>query len=111
MAKKSDKKKKSNKKTKKVQYVQVAPQKNSLIDGLRGLLPETASGQILTGLVIGGALTYIMSDEKLREKIIRMGVENVSSIVSSLAELREQIGDIQAEVAAAQTQRDSTGKV
>ena len=97
------KKKSGKKKNGKVRYVEVAPQKSTMLDGLRAVLPETASGQLLVGVLICGALTYVLSDEKLREKIIRQGVQGFSSLAGAMAELKEQIADIQAEVAAGQS--------
>lgn len=100
MAKKKSGKKKKNGK---IRYVEVAPQKGTMLDGLRSVLPETASGQLLAGVLIGGAITWALSDEKLRETIIRQGVQTFGNMAGALAELKEQIADIQAEVAVGQS--------
>lgn len=91
-----------NKKSGKIRYVEGAPQKGGMLDGLKSILPETASGQLLAGVLIGGAITYMLNDEKLREKIIRQGVQTFGNMAGALAELKEQIADIQAEVMAGQ---------
>lgn len=97
-------KKKSGKKKKtKLRYVEVAPQRGGVLDGLKAVLPESPAGQLLLGVLVGGAVTYVLSDEKLREKIIRQGVETFVGMAGALAELKEQIADIQAEVAAGQS--------
>ncbi|RWR05938.1 YtxH domain-containing protein [Sinirhodobacter populi] len=98
--KKSAKKKKNNK----IRYVEAAPRKATVLDALKSVLPETASGQLLLGVLIGGAVTYVMSDEELREKIIRQGVQAFGNAAGALAELKEQIADIQAEVMAEQSE-------
>ncbi|MFC3061607.1 YtxH domain-containing protein [Paenirhodobacter populi] len=94
---------KNKKKNGKIRYVEVAPQKGGVLGGLKSILPETASGQLLAGVLIGGAITWALSDEKLREKIIRQGVQTFGNLAGALAELKEQIADIQAEVTAGQS--------
>lgn len=94
---KSGKKKKA-----KIRYVEVAPKGNSMADGLKSMLPESASAQLMMGVIIGGAVAYVLSDEVLREKIIRQGVKSFGNMAGSLAELKEQIADVQAEIEAGQ---------
>lgn len=72
---------------------------SSLIDGLKSVLPASASGQILVGVVIGGTVAYVMIDKKRRAKLIRQGVRTVNQLAAYVAELREEISDIQAEQA------------
>ena len=96
------KSRKSGKKKQKIRYVEVAPKQSGISDGLRAILPDSASSQLMLGILIGGAVSYVLSDEKLRETIIRQGVQGFGNITGSLAELKEQIADIQAEIEAKQ---------
>lgn len=76
-----------------------ANQRSPLMDGLRSVLPGSTSGQIVVGIIVGGAAAYVMTDRKLREKLIRKGVQTVNHIADYVAELREEISDVQAEQA------------
>lgn len=70
--------------------------------GLARLLPSNRSDQLLLGLVLGAAVTYVLSDDELRGRIMKSGVKLYSSLAGGLAEMQEQMADIQAEVAAEQ---------
>ncbi|MEM7446191.1 MAG: YtxH domain-containing protein [Pseudomonadota bacterium] len=98
MAKKKNKSRKSKKK--KTKYIEVAHRESDIMAGLRSILPDSTSGQLLVGVLIGGALTYLLSDEEVRKKIIRQGVLAFGNMAGAMAELQEQIADVQAEVEA-----------
>lgn len=73
-----------------------------VLAGLSRLLPSNRSDQFLMGLVLGAAATYVLSDDELRGKIMKSGVQLYSSLAGGLAEMKEQLSDIQAEVTAEQ---------
>ncbi|MCR6629144.1 MAG: YtxH domain-containing protein [Magnetospirillum sp.] len=70
--------------------------------GLSGLLPARRSDQFLLGLALGAGAAYLLADEQLRGKIMKSGVKLYASLAGGLAEMKEQMADIQAEVAAEQ---------
>lgn len=72
---------------------------NGGLGGLSRLLPSRRSDQFLLGLALGAAATYVLSDEELRGKIMRSGVKLYASLAGGLEEMKEQMADIQAEVA------------
>ena len=68
--------------------------------GLSGLLPKGRSEQFLLGLAVGGAAAWLLSDEDLRGKIMRSGLKLYANVAGGLEEMKEQMSDIQAELAA-----------
>ncbi|CAO3432950.1 hypothetical protein [Azospirillum doebereinerae] len=72
-----------------------------LFDGLSRLLPAGRSEQFLLGAALGAAAAYVLSDDELRGKLIKSGLSLYSGIVGGLEEMKEQVADIQAEMAAA----------
>lgn len=79
--------------------------------GLEALLGRKQSGglaslgtnqQFLMGAVIGAAAAYLLTDEKLRAKLIRAGMQLYTGMAGGLEEIKEQMADIQAEMAAGQ---------
>jgi hypothetical protein len=61
-------------------------------------LREHPSEQFLIGALAGAALAYVLSNEELRGKILKNGLGMYGAFMSNLAELREQVADIQAEI-------------
>jgi len=76
-------------------------QGSGLFDGLSRLLPAGRSEQFLLGAALGAAAAYVLSDDELRGKLIKSGLSLYSGIVGGLEEMKEQVADIQAEMAAA----------
>lgn len=70
--------------------------------GLGALLPAGGREQFLLGLLLGGGIAYVMSDEELRAKIFKSGLQLYTSVMGGLAEMKEQMADLQAEVQAEQ---------
>jgi hypothetical protein len=68
--------------------------------GLSGLLPEGRTEQFLLGAAIGAAAAYVLSDEALRARLLRAGIRLYGEVMGGFAEIKEQMADIQAEVAA-----------
>lgn len=71
--------------------------------GLSRLLPSRRSDQFLLGLLLGAAGAYVLSDEQLRGRIIKSGMKLYTSLAGGLEEMKEQMSDIQAELAAEQS--------
>ncbi|CAO3453697.1 hypothetical protein [Azospirillum argentinense] len=73
-----------------------------LLGGLSGLLPSRRSEQFLVGLLVGAAAAYVLSDEELRGKIVKSGLKLYGNLAGGLAEMKEQMADLQAELEAEQ---------
>lgn len=56
--------------------------------------------QFLLGALIGAAATYVLSDEEMRGKLVKMGIKLFSGVVGSFEEMKEQMADLKAEVEA-----------
>lgn len=59
-----------------------------------------ASQQLLTGVLIGMAAAWLLGDEKMRGKLMRAGMQLYTSLAGGFEEMKEQMADIQAEMAA-----------
>jgi hypothetical protein len=108
LAKKSDKKaKKAQKRMMEQQAAAWAggfppPRQRGLFDGLSRMLPKGRAEQFLLGAAIGAAAAYVLSDEELRGKLLKSGMKLYTGLVGGLEEVKEQMADIQAEMAAEQ---------
>ncbi|MDR1227527.1 MAG: hypothetical protein LBK55_00660 [Azoarcus sp.] len=71
--------------------------------GLGTWLRERSSEQFLIGAAVGAAAVYVLSNEELRAKILKGGIELYGNLAGGLAELREQMADIKAGVEAEKT--------
>jgi len=58
--------------------------------------------QFLTGALIGAAAVYLLGDEAMRAKLMRAGMQLYGGIAGGFEEIKEQMADIQAEMAAEQ---------
>ncbi len=67
-----------------------------------GLAALTPGQQLLAGVVIGAAAAYMFGDEQLRGKLIRAGMQLYTGLAGGFEEIKEQMADIQAEMAAEQ---------
>lgn len=67
-----------------------------------GLAALGSNQQFLIGAVIGATAAYLLTDEKLRAKIIRAGMQLYAGMAGGLEEIKEQMADIQAEMAVEQ---------
>lgn len=63
-------------------------------------LGKRPSDQFLMGALLGAAAAYLLGDEKLRGKLIKGGLQLYSSIAGGMEEMKEQMADIRAEMAA-----------
>lgn len=68
-----------------------------------GLLPSGRKEQFLLGALLGAAAAYVLSDEELRGKLIKAGLRLYTGMAGGLEEMKEQVADLKAEVAAEQS--------
>jgi hypothetical protein len=80
----------------------MGPNGQGLLGGLARLLPGKPSDQFLVGALLGAASAYVLADDALRGKLIRTGLNLYSSFAGGLEEVKEQVADIKAEMAAQQ---------
>jgi hypothetical protein len=71
-----------------------------LMHNLQGLMGSRQTEQFILGTLIGAAAVYVLGDEELRSKLIRTGVRLFTSVAGGIEEIKEQMADIKAEVAA-----------
>jgi hypothetical protein len=71
-----------------------------------GLAALGGSQQFLVGALLGAAAAYVLADEALRAKLIRGGMQLYAGITGGIEEIKEQIADIQAEMAVGQRDAD-----
>lgn len=66
---------------------------------------------LIAGLVVGAAATYLLSNEKVQSTVIRTAVSLWATVQGGLEEMKERIRDAEAEVAAAKTSaEDGSGE-
>lgn len=78
------------------------PRNAGLFGGLARILPRGRTEQFLLGAAIGAAAAYVLSDDELRGKLIKSGLQLYTGLMGGLEEVKEQVADIQAEMAAEQ---------
>lgn len=67
-----------------------------------GLAALTPRQQFIAGALLGVAIAYVLGDEALRGKLMRAGMRLYTHLAGEFAELKEQLADIEAELAAEQ---------
>ena len=65
-----------------------------------GLAALTPAQQFLVGTLVGAGAAYVLGDEQMRAKVLRAGMQFYGKLADGFEELKEQMGDIQAELAA-----------
>lgn len=70
------------------------------LSGLAGMLPSGRNEQFLMGAAVGAVAAYLLSDEQLRAKLMKSGINLYANLLGGLAEMKEQMSDLQAEVEA-----------
>lgn len=60
----------------------------------------TPGQQLLIGVLIGAAAAWVLGDEALRAKLLRVFMQIYSGAAGGLEEIKEQVADIQAELEA-----------
>ncbi len=79
-----------------------ANNQQGIFASLSRILPQGRNEQFLLGLVIGGAAAYVLSDEELRGKLFKGALKLYGGIAGGMAEMKEQLSDVQAEIQAEQ---------
>lgn len=79
-------------------YLNAAGLDAGLLQGLPNLLRSRHTEQFLLGLVIGGAAAWVLTDEELRNKLLKTGLKLYSGLMGGLEELKEQVADVRAEL-------------
>lgn len=74
-----------------------------MLGSLNNLLPKGRNEQFLLGLLVGGAAAYVLSDEEIRGKLFKGAIQAYSSLMGGVAEIKEQMADLAAEVEAEQS--------
>jgi hypothetical protein len=65
-----------------------------------GLGALTPGQQLMAGVLIGAAAAWVLGDEKMRGKLLRAGMQLYTGLAAGFEEIKEQMADIQAEMAA-----------
>jgi hypothetical protein len=64
------------------------------------LFPSQHTDQFLLGLLLGAGAAWVLSDEEIRGKLIKSVMKVYAGVAGGFEELKEQMADIRAEVAA-----------
>jgi hypothetical protein len=76
----------------------LTPQNSGVFSSLAGVLPRKRRNQFLLGLTVGAAAAYVLSNEEVRARIIKAGINLYTGLAGGLEEIKEQFADIQAEL-------------
>jgi hypothetical protein len=71
--------------------------------GLSSLLPAGGSERFLLGAAIGAAAAYILGDEAIRGRLMKAGLRLYAELAGGIEEMKEQMADSKAELAAEQS--------
>lgn len=74
------------------------PKGKKAAKGWLGALQNNTSHQFLLGAALGATAAYVMSNDQVREKIVRAAVKLYTEVSGGVAELKEQVADMQAEL-------------
>lgn len=75
---------------------------SSFLHNLQGLVGSRNSEQFIVGALIGAAAVYVLGDEEMRAKLMKGMMKLYSGIAGGFEEMKEQMADLKAEVAAEQ---------
>jgi hypothetical protein len=73
---------------------------HDFLKAMSGYLPSQHTDQFLMGLMLGAGAAWILSDEELRGKLIKAAMKVYTGVAGGFEELKEQMADIRADVAA-----------
>lgn len=71
-----------------------------LLQGLPAFLRSRQTEQFLLGALVGAAAAWVLSDEEMRGKLVKAGMQLYAGVVGGFEEMKEQMADIKAEVEA-----------
>lgn len=75
---------------------------NGFLHNLQGLVGTRQTEQFLIGALLGAAAVYVLGDETMRAKLMKTAMRLYSGVAGGFEEVKEQMADIKAEVAAEQ---------
>ena len=75
---------------------------NGLLHSLQGLAGSRQTEQFILGALLGAAAVYVLGDEQMRGKIVKAGMRLYAGVAGGFEEIKEQMADLKAEVAAEQ---------
>lgn len=73
---------------------------NTFLHGLQGLVGSRHTEQFILGALLGAAAVYVLGDEEMRAKLVKTAMKLYSGVAGGFEEIKEQMADIKAEVAA-----------
>ncbi|MFB8829159.1 hypothetical protein ACE0DR_06700 [Azotobacter sp. CWF10] len=71
-----------------------------LLQNMPAFLRSGNAEQFLLGAVLGATAAWVLADEELRGKLIKAGMKLYAGVAGGFEEMKEQMADIKAEVAA-----------
>ncbi len=66
-------------------------------DARSALFGGSETDRFIKGLLIGAAVTFLLTNEKAQQTIIKTGVNLFTQVASGLEEFKEKVGDARAE--------------
>lgn len=75
---------------------------NSFLHGLQGLVGSRQTEQFILGALLGAAAVYVLGDEEMRARLVKTAMKLYAGVAGGFEEIKEQMADIRAEVAAEQ---------
>lgn len=75
---------------------------HNFLHGLQGLVGSRQTEQFILGALLGAAAVYVLGDEEMRAKLVKTAMKLYSGVAGGFEEIKEQMADIKAEVAAEQ---------
>jgi hypothetical protein len=73
---------------------------HDFLKAMSGYLPSRHTDQFLMGLLIGAGAAWVLSDEEIRGKLMKAAMKVYAGVAGGFEELKEQMADIRADVAA-----------
>ncbi len=73
---------------------------NTFLHSLQGLVGSRHTEQFILGALLGAAAVYVLGDEEMRAKLVKTAMKLYSGVAGGFEEIKEQMADIKAEVAA-----------
>lgn len=75
---------------------------SGFLHSLQGLVGSRQTEQFILGALLGAAAVYVLGDEEMRAKLVKTAMKLYSGVAGGFEEIKEQMADIKAEVAAEQ---------
>lgn len=73
---------------------------SGFLHNLQGLVGSRNSEQFIVGALLGAAAVYVLGDEEMRAKLMKGMMKLYSGVAGGFEEMKEQMADLKAEVAA-----------